>query len=70
MFTFLVGQVWCRLNLAYACILLCTMSVSPSLPQSEKLVPYILLLTIVVIGLQKPYAKTKVGAGLEMNGVY
>jgi hypothetical protein len=35
--------------------------VSPSSPQSEKLVPYILLPTIVVIDLRKPYTKTEVG---------
>jgi hypothetical protein len=35
------------------------------LPQSEKLVPYILLLTIVVIGLRKHYTKTGVGAVLS-----
>ncbi len=41
--------------------------VSPSLPQSEKLVPHIPLLTIVVIGFQKPYTKTEEGTGLELN---
>jgi hypothetical protein len=30
----------------------------------EKLVPFIPLLTIVVIGLLKPYTKMEVGAGL------
>ncbi len=39
----------------------------PSLlfPQFKTLVPYIQLLTIVVIGLWKPYTKTSVGAALS-----
>jgi hypothetical protein len=45
-------------------------SVSPSLPQSEKFVQYILLLTIVVIGLRKPCTKIEVGAGIELNYMY
>jgi hypothetical protein len=45
-------------------------SLLPSLPQSEKLVLYVLLLTIVVIGLQKHYTNTEVGAGLELYHVY
>jgi hypothetical protein len=40
--------------------------VSPSSPKSEKLVPYILLLAIVVIGLQNLCTKMEVGAGLEL----
>jgi hypothetical protein len=36
---------------------LCTVLSHPSSPQSEKLVLYIPLPTIVVIGLQKPYTK-------------
>jgi hypothetical protein len=38
----------------------CTdLKVSPSLPQSEKLVRYIPLPTIVVTGLRKPYTNTE-----------
>ncbi len=33
----------------------------PPQPESEKLVPQILLTSMVAIGLRKPYAKTKVG---------
>ncbi len=43
---------------------------SLSSPKSEKLVLYILLLTTVVIGLQKPYTKIEVGADLVMDYVY
>ncbi len=39
------------------------------LAQSEKKVPYIPLLTIVVIDLQKPDTKTEVGTGLELVDV-
>jgi hypothetical protein len=42
--------------------------VSPTLPRPDKLVPYILILAIMVIGLQKFYTKTEVGLGL--NDVY
>jgi hypothetical protein len=45
-------------------------TVLPSSSQLEKLVPYILLPTIVVIGLQKPCTKREVGAGLELIDVY
>ncbi len=51
-------------------VLKVTKSVSPSSPQLEKLIPYILLLTIVVIALRRPYTKTEVGAVLELNDVY
>jgi hypothetical protein len=40
------------------------------LPLSEKLVPHIPLLTVMAIGLQKPYTKKEVGTGLELYGVY
>ncbi len=36
----------------------------PSSPKSKKLVPYIPLLTMVVVGLQKTYSRTEVGVGL------
>jgi hypothetical protein len=42
----------------------------PSSPQFEKLVLYIKLLTILVIGLRKPYTKMEEGAGLELYDVY
>ncbi len=38
--------------------------------QWEKLVQYIPLPTIVVIGLRKSYTKMEVGAGLELINVY
>jgi hypothetical protein len=41
-----------------------------SLPQSEKWDPYILFLTIMVIGLWKPCIKKAVGTGLELYDVY
>ncbi len=44
--------------------------VSRSLPQSEKLVPYISLLTIRVLWLCKPYTKIEEGTGLELSDVY
>jgi hypothetical protein len=46
--------------------------VSPSLTQSEKLVPYIPLLFILVIGFCNTlyYSKMEVGTGLVMYGVY
>jgi hypothetical protein len=40
------------------------------LAQSEMLVSYIPLLTIVVIGPRKPNTKTEVSARLELNDVY
>jgi hypothetical protein len=45
-------------------------NVSPSSSQSEKFASYIQLLTIVLIGLRKPYTTTEVGAGIEMYNVY
>jgi hypothetical protein len=36
------------------------------MPQLEKLVPYILLPTFVVIGLRKPCTKIEVGTDLEI----
>jgi hypothetical protein len=41
-----------------------------SMPQSEKWDPYILFLTIMVIGLRKPYIMKEVDAGLELYDVY
>jgi hypothetical protein len=38
--------------------------VSPSLPQSEILIP------TIVIGLGKPYTKMDIGAGLELDDAY
>jgi hypothetical protein len=39
-------------------------------PQLKKLVPYTRLMTVVAIGLQKPFAKLESGANLIMYDVY
>jgi hypothetical protein len=48
----------------------CSVLSRPPRPQLVKLVPYIPLPSIVVIGLRKPYTKTEVGTGLVIYDVY
>jgi hypothetical protein len=62
------GQLLCWLSKSsHKPVVFCAILV---LPSSEKLVLFIPLLTIVVIGFQKLYIKTEVGAGLALNDVY
>ncbi len=55
-------------NVADLCLFFA--NILPSSSQSEKLALYIKLLTIVLIGLWKPYTKTEVGADIEMYNIY